>query len=622
MDSFSMICSISGLGISAGTPVRCLLLTASPYGDDDPRKTWIVRTPPLRAVYNDYGSIEDVHKEDAFIAKLWLRGLREDVVEKGLGDNSCHDVPVAIDMSFNDMMAAIQARRLQVSQDAKHFWRSPRRGPGSDKAYIPPLMRRVEQLLESQFPGSVSRHAEHDKYVVDEPVPHMVRVRFGAYQHGEECLAALEIARRVVEGYALGPSAEGVLVGPSTEGGTVEADEGRKLGPRGLPMLTKLTGVITAGSGRYADSADLLVFPLPASTDEHIVGPQWDMAPGQPADGNKVLRVGLAMIREDVWQALIAYPHGDYLAHDCVVCGQSPCYHKEDRSCPTTSINGTPYKKHAKGAKYTHGPVFPAGVPHRVEQREWSEYVWYGLEAYKEGTRATWKAALEEFSDRKGANKDARVDVKLDKACRGNAAKEEARITALPPEERAAIEVKRKAEQNEWETKELRKKEHPFFGDFKILYHANQDFRMPGAWVFHDSIPGVIGVSEHFSMLIADKVEAPAALLDAVAELSAVRHVLGGLGVVLRPSVSSGPQYPEWGESMRFARSVLRIAEAAGKAHECEASEPATLDEAFEAVTKRVKPQQAKAFEAVAKEVKPRQAKTKKPKARPRRKRR
>src|SRR5262249_20739841 len=155
MGSFSMICSASGLGISAGTPVRCLLLTASPYEDADPRKTWIVRTPPLRAVYNDYGSIERVHKADAFIAKLWLRGLREDVVVKGLGDNECHDVPVKIDMSFTQMLTAVQEGRLEVIQDARHFWTRKLRGPGSDRsleAFESPMKLRVEALLKTAWP--------------------------------------------------------------------------------------------------------------------------------------------------------------------------------------------------------------------------------------------------------------------------------------------------------------------------------------------------------------------------------------------------------------------------------------------------------------------------------------
>jgi hypothetical protein len=127
MGEFSMTCSLSGLGISGGTPVRCLLLTASPYGKNDPQNAWIVRTPPLRAIYNSYGSIEKIHPDDKFIADLWLRGLREDLIEKGLGDNSVHDVPTAKDMSFDALLDAIHEGRVEVRQDAKHFWMRSRK---------------------------------------------------------------------------------------------------------------------------------------------------------------------------------------------------------------------------------------------------------------------------------------------------------------------------------------------------------------------------------------------------------------------------------------------------------------------------------------------------------------
>jgi len=49
------------MAITGGTPVRCLLLTASPFTDPHEDR-WSIRTPPLRAVYNDYGSIENIHE--------------------------------------------------------------------------------------------------------------------------------------------------------------------------------------------------------------------------------------------------------------------------------------------------------------------------------------------------------------------------------------------------------------------------------------------------------------------------------------------------------------------------------------------------------------------------------
>jgi hypothetical protein len=237
--------------------------------------------------------------------------------------------------------------------------------------------------------------------------------------------------------------------------------------------------------------------------------------------------------------------------------------------------------------------VFPADVPHVVERREWSsEYVWYGIEAYKEGTRSTWATVLERFSCRRTELQAAvrEPDAELDtffEDIREAREKENARIASLSPEEQEAIQTAQKVQQATWEAEEIRKKEHPFFGDFRIHYVT--DTRMPGAWVFCDSVPGVIGVSEHFSMLIADQIEVPVTLLDAVAELSAVRHVCGGVGVVLQPAVSSGPQYPEWGESKRFTCTILKIAEAASKGREYDIPVPFTLEEAFKIVARRAK---------------------------------
>jgi hypothetical protein len=62
-------------------------------------------------------------------------------------------------------------------------------------------------------------------------------------------------------------------------------------------------------------------------------------------------------------------------------------------------------------------------------------------------------------------------------------------------------------------------------------------------------------------MCLADKLEVPLAMLDAIAELSAVTCAIGGVGVTWRPAASTGPQYPEWDQHLRFTRTLLKIAE-------------------------------------------------------------
>ena len=62
MGSFDFTCSLSGLGIRAGDPVKYFLLTDNPYEDTQtvcsPHDLYVPRTWPLRAEYNDYGTIE------------------------------------------------------------------------------------------------------------------------------------------------------------------------------------------------------------------------------------------------------------------------------------------------------------------------------------------------------------------------------------------------------------------------------------------------------------------------------------------------------------------------------------------------------------------------------------
>jgi hypothetical protein len=399
MGSFSMTCSISGLGIDGGTPVRCLLLTRSPYDDDDPRKGWIVRTPPLRAKYNDYGSIEDVHHDDRNVAELWLRGLREDAVEKGLGDNSCHDVAVARDMTFEEMLGAIQERRLEVIQDARTFWQRPSRAvdDAGGAEWTTQLMKRVADLLEVMQPGCVGRNAGKGKYVVDEPVPRMARVRFGHYEQGDH-QAKLHEARAA-------------------------------LAHAGLAC------VVTAGTGRYANEADLLAFPAPREegATEHVSGPQWDMRPGASAHDDKTLLVGLAMIREDVWQAMIRFPHSQYVSD-----------------------------QHPREIQFPH--VFKKG--------EYGLYAWHDLEAFRFGVRKAW-AGLRPRLLGEPVLEDAEIfddaaSTRLDEFILKHREADAARRAALTDEQRAAEDVQHRERHARWKAEETRRKDHPFFGDFRI----------------------------------------------------------------------------------------------------------------------------------------------------------
>src|SRR5262249_54097248 len=117
-------------------------------------------------------------------------------------------------------------------------------------------------------------------------------------------------------------------------------------------------------------------------------------------------------------------------------------------------------------------------------------------------------------------------------------------------------------------------------GDFLIDDFSIGDYRRPGAWVFRDSVPGVIGISAHLSMCLADKLDVPMSVLDTIAELSAVSHAIAGIGVTWKPSASTGPQYPEWDQHLRFAQTVMAIAQAESARYrdEADSDEDEALD--------------------------------------------
>jgi len=74
--------------------------------------------------------------------------------------------------------------------------------------------------------------------------------------------------------------------------------------------------------------------------------------------------------------------------------------------------------------------------------------------------------------------------------------------------------------------------------------------------------------SDHLSMCLADKLEVPRALIDTIAELTAVRHTIAGIGVLWKPAASTGPSYPEWDQHLRFARTLVQIAQAEDVKHQ------------------------------------------------------
>jgi hypothetical protein len=258
MGCFSYTCALSALPIEAGDKVRYLLLSQSPYEQTicTMNGAWFARTFPIKAAYNEYGSVEDV--EEGIGKDLWMEGLKIDLVSVGLGENTCHDIPTSKDMSFDDMLGAIVEHRLKVKRstdlhDKRKDLYKTRTPVGV------PTMQRIRKLLNYHGFNIVGQGFTEEGYIVDKLKYGKIRVRF------------------------------------STSGDNWGKDE--QFLKLVQPCLKEYVTVIVAGQG--SNVADLLVYPKPGIKDWHGV---------HSFSAKPTLQVDHAMIREDVWQEIINTP--------------------------------------------------------------------------------------------------------------------------------------------------------------------------------------------------------------------------------------------------------------------------------------------------------------------------
>lgn len=266
MGSYAYTCAVSGLPIQAGDRVRFLLLTRNPYNERacTMHADWFPRTFPLKAAYNDYGSVEDVQEGPE--RDVWLEAFRHDLVEVGVGDNTCHDVAATKDMCFGDMLEALHEGRVQVQREFSlqtNLLQTLQSIRGTPVEF--PTLQHVSAALEAAgLHVETAGHGNGSSFFVDEEAWGSVRVRMAAYGSREEHIAALTWAQ--------------------------------------VALSERYATMLTAGSGNYASPAELLVRPLP------IEVPHMPILKGGWAVENTPLDVDYAMIREDVWQALCRQP--------------------------------------------------------------------------------------------------------------------------------------------------------------------------------------------------------------------------------------------------------------------------------------------------------------------------
>jgi hypothetical protein len=273
MGSFAFTCCISGLPIHGGDKVRFFLLNKNPfYGKVqdacEMNGIWEPRTFPLRATYDDYGRAVEIEKGPE--KQVWLKGFQYDLLERGTGHNSCHDIPVRKSMKFSKLMEAIWESRLRVkmvnfrslllnnaSLEAEALSGTPAQPVTKLNPAIPNL-RRVRKILRgSGF--KVSDKGFCDGYLLNKKSFGCVRIRwsYGGDIQGKLTLLQPALSERF-----------------ETE-----------LHP----------GELFEGSVSYKEEPCLLVKPKSGSVDLKTLKPKKE---------TKVL-VAQAMVREDVWEVIL-----------------------------------------------------------------------------------------------------------------------------------------------------------------------------------------------------------------------------------------------------------------------------------------------------------------------------
>jgi hypothetical protein len=269
MGSFNATCILSGLPIEAGDKVRFLALARSAFhGDGNDHVCyvggrWQVHGVPVKAEYNDYGSIEKI--EESLTTRIFFEALKRGAVEKGVGDNQCHDVAVHPDMSQEAWLRALWEGRVFV-QDYKPVkdW------DPSKSTYEPPpgvpSLRRIEGVVTGAG-FQVTADYGAAAYVLDEVSQGFIRIRYSAHPKDSTELEQL------------------------------------------LPFVhaAGFAAMITAGTGTYSNYSEILVAPLPP-TDRNIFIRTPGLAPDHQMETREPRPVSQAMVREDVWQILLATP--------------------------------------------------------------------------------------------------------------------------------------------------------------------------------------------------------------------------------------------------------------------------------------------------------------------------
>lgn len=305
MGSFAYTCAVSGLPIEAGDEVRYMLITQNPYNNGAGNTCyihdlWFPRTFPLKGRYNDYGSVDDITSGPE--KDNWLEGLKIDLFERGWGENTIHDVPTNKEMSFDELLDAIQEGRILVKREAET-----------------PFDRKLDKLLAKAngFLGegidNLTAEEKQDKKV-PVGVPSMFRIRKIAENLGiaifdgkwgkssiiidETQNKEIRVRCHCMYGEKLNPSDKFSAGTAIVEQVAVLGKLQEALGDYAVMMSAGTGGCGVTGEDKRTytqPDTELLIRPKPGTPDGALY----------KRDRETPLAVSHCMIREDVWQAMI-----------------------------------------------------------------------------------------------------------------------------------------------------------------------------------------------------------------------------------------------------------------------------------------------------------------------------
>jgi hypothetical protein len=259
-----------------------MLLCESPYEKElvcQITDVWFPRTLPLKGEYDSYGSVCNV--QEGLQRDVWLEALQYDLHEVG----GTRGAPTSKAMSFQDLLDAARESRLMVM----------RKSPLSEYGFF---FDRKEEGVNKLFiaAGMPELCSPPRKWREPTPSPDWLPT-ISSLQEIITAAGENIFNNFHAPGYTLANERHGSIIiswmgcGDTTTNSITKLEQIQQL------LAGRFSTMITCSSNYRSNSAELMVRPLPADGEHRDIGVQKEDRP---------LNLQIAMIREDVWAALVA----------------------------------------------------------------------------------------------------------------------------------------------------------------------------------------------------------------------------------------------------------------------------------------------------------------------------